>query len=69
MADKRYIVETEFIPGRRVIVYRSNNYARAAETANFWDERQNTWFTDLALLSPLDRAMRRFDQAIAKLSR
>jgi len=45
--DKRYVVLTTFNKGRtKTVVYRGNNYARAVECTNFWDEKQDTWLID-----------------------
>lgn len=63
----RYIVETEFMPGVRTVLYSGDNYAKAVERSNFWDERQNTYFIDTAMESPMQRANRRFDQALKNL--
>lgn len=69
---KRYVVETanrHKVDGTEVLVviYEGNNRERAIESANFWDERQNTYFTDryeaIALLpqDALSVANRKFD--------
>lgn len=46
--NKRYIVETEMAKGRPVNVYAGNDRNRAVEITNFWDERCDTYFYDLA---------------------
>lgn len=46
--NKRYIVETEMAKGHPVNVYAGNNRAEAVRITNFWDERCNTYFYDLA---------------------
>lgn len=66
----RYIVQIESTTGRTT-VYCGPNYSEAERICNFWDERVNTYFRDLqlerALETPLDRALRRFYEAIARL--
>lgn len=69
MAEPRYIVKAQFKYDGMVIVYSGSNGRRATEIANFWDERVDVEFTDTYNETPLGRAMRRFDEAIAKLSR
>ena len=66
--EYRYIVESEFRLNGVLTVLRTNDYEKAVRTTNFWDEKQNTWLIDLGKLTPLERAMRRFDEAIAKFS-
>lgn len=44
----RYVVEVEYLPGERTVILRTNSYDEAVRTCNFWDERRNTYFTDLA---------------------
>ena len=61
---KRYLVETEFKPGQRAVIYSGDNYETAIEKTNFWDERQNTYFTDThagLAHDALSVAMRKFD--------
>ena len=68
-AEPRYLVGTEFRAGERTVIMRTNDYAKAASTCNFWDERQNSWFTDLHTLTPLEDALRRLDMVQTKMNK
>lgn len=65
----RYLVETCFKPGIWTLLHKTNNREHAVFKANFWDERLDTRMVDLMLISPYDRAMRKFDAAIARLEK
>jgi hypothetical protein len=65
----RYLVETCFKPGIWVLIHKTDNRDHAVSSANFWDERQDTRMVDLMWISPYDRAMRKFDAAIARLEK
>ena len=43
MKHGRYVVETG---KNHTVVYEGDNYQKAADRANFWDERQDTWLID-----------------------
>lgn len=55
----RYVVTT----GKaRTVIYEGNNRQKAVDRANFWDERQDTWFEDRRVKDgPLSALFRKFD--------
>jgi hypothetical protein len=64
---KRYRVETCFRPNVWTLILETDDYERAASLANFWDERQDTRVIDWLSMTALDRALLRFDVAIARI--
>lgn len=63
---KRYTVETVFGKGKTVVVvYNGNDRERAHAMTEFWDAKQDTYFTDnfleQQLETPLARAFRKLD--------
>lgn len=62
----RYVVTSDF--GKGILtLYEGPNRERAVECANFWDERQDTWFEDRVLTRANDAlsvANRKFDALI-----
>lgn len=67
MADYLYSVEAEIYPGARTNVYRGSDLGEAVRICNFWDGRVDTYFRSTREETALDRAMRRFDEAIDRL--
>ena len=71
-APKRYTVETVFGNGRRV-VYSGGDRDQALATTEFWDEKQDTYFTDNFLEmqneTPLEVAYRKLDALAAHIRR
>lgn len=67
-----YVVETTFDHGQSWHeIYRGTDRDRAAEVCNFWDERQDTTFTDLSVV-PMDAAsvaQRKLDALLAYLDK
>lgn len=76
-APKRYTVETVFSrkdgAEKRLVVYNGGDLERAHSMTEFWDEKQDTYFTDNFLEmqneTPLEVAYRKLDALAAHIRR
>ncbi len=49
---KQYTVKAELSPGNWVTTYEGNNYDRAVQSCDFWDERVDVEFTNRGRPTP-----------------
>jgi len=63
----RYVVYSAFKPDTKINVYEGNNYESAKRTANFWDERQDTWFYDRERLTSTQRVDLQLIEMMARI--